>query len=66
MKLVKIFIQFVWDFLIGDTPELFVGTCIVIVLGWITHLVAPAALAYTLPVSVAAVMAWSLNRSRTR
>jgi hypothetical protein len=66
MRIVKSFLQFVWDFLIGDTPELFVGACLVILLGWITHLVVPSAAIVTLPVSVAVVLAWSLNRSRRR
>lgn len=66
MKYVKSFLQFVWDFFIGDTPELFVGACVVMGSAWIAHRFSGSLAIYTLPASVALVLGWSLHRARRR
>jgi hypothetical protein len=66
MRIVKSFLQFLWDFFIGDTPELFVGACLVVGLGWFAHRVSPSITLISLPASVALVVAWSLRRFRGR
>ena len=66
MRVVKIFLRFLWDFFIGDTPELFVGALLVIGFGWFSHQIAPSAGIVALPVGVAVVLTWSLSRSRRR
>lgn len=66
MRYVKSFIQFLWDFLVGDTPELFVGACLIVGLAWATRHLAGSLVIYTLPASVAVVVGWSLHRARRR
>lgn len=61
MKYVKAFFGFWWDFLVGDTPELFIG--MLLVLG-ITALVAKLAIAaFVTPAIVALVLAASVARA---
>jgi len=66
MRFVKSLFQFLWDFFIGDTPELFVGACLAVGVAWVAHRVAPSMAIFVLPVSIAVVVGWSLNRSRRR
>lgn len=66
MRWVKGFLTFLWEFLIGDTPELFVGACAVILVAWLAHREFASVATYVLPFTVALVMAWSLRRSQKR
>jgi CRISPR/Cas system endoribonuclease Cas6 (RAMP superfamily) len=66
MKFIRSFLQFLWDFFVGDTPELFVGACVIVVTAWFTHQFAGSVAIYTLPASVTVVLGWSLYRSRRR
>ena len=66
VKYVKSFLTFLWDFFIGDTPELFVGACVAVFAAWLVHREITSLSQVVLPVSVALVMAWSLRRSQKR
>lgn len=61
MRYIMAFFGFWWDFLIGDTPELFIG--MLLVLG-VTALVAKFAVAaFVAPAIVALVLAASVTRA---
>lgn len=66
VKWVKSFLAFLWEFFIGDTPELFVGACAVIFTAWLVHREFASLATIVLPFTVALVMAWSLRRSQKR
>lgn len=66
MRFAKAFLRFLWDFFVGDTPELFVGACVAVGVAWLVHRAAPSVAVVALPASVAAVLGWSLHRSRGR
>jgi hypothetical protein len=67
VKFVRALAKFLWDFFVGDTPELFAGTLAVVTFGWLAHRwLGSANSAYLLPAAVSAVMAWSLARARRR
>ena len=60
--------RFWWDFLVGDTPELFVGAVAVVglvALACVDHRLRTAA-AVALPVLVAAVLVASVRRASRR
>ncbi len=63
MKYVTGFGRFWWDFLVGDTPELFVGAGIVMVVGALIHRTAVVA-AFVVPTCVIALLALSVQRGR--
>jgi hypothetical protein len=60
--------RFWWDFLVGETPELFVGTVLILaVAALIAHSGGPRPLAWAgLPVLVLATLGVSLLRARPR
>lgn len=60
--------RFWWDFLVGETPELFVGTVLILALAaLIAHTAAPRPPAWAgLPVLVLATLGISLLRARRR
>lgn len=67
-RLVKGFARFWWDFLIGDTPEIFIA--VVVIIG-ITALLSEAghfnvAAIIVLPVAVLVALRWSLGRATRR
>jgi hypothetical protein len=65
IRLCKGFGMFWWDFLVGDTPELFVATVVVVgvtaVLGHVWH--ARVAATVVLPVLVISALVISVRRS---
>jgi hypothetical protein len=67
-RLVKGFGRFWWDFLVGDTPELFVA--VVIIIGAIALLSEAGhfntASIIVLPLAVLVTMGWSLGRALRR
>lgn len=67
MKMINALVKFLWDFFVGETPELFVGALLVGACGWTVHhwWGSPGSV-YLLPAAVGAVMAWSLDRARRR
>jgi hypothetical protein len=65
VRLVKGFGRFWWDFLVGDTPEIFIA--VVVILG-VTALLSQAghlnvAAIVVLPVTVLLALRWSLRRA---
>ncbi|MGH2716958.1 MAG: hypothetical protein ACRDJU_00035 [Actinomycetota bacterium] len=64
-KWARAFGQFWWDFLVGDTPELFLGALMVLaVVALLTHAGAPHAVAVVaLPFLVVALLALTLFRA---
>lgn len=64
MKILRSLGRFLWDFLIGDTPELFLGGIFTIVVAWIAQSNVPTASPVIIPLAVAGVMATSLWRAR--
>jgi hypothetical protein len=67
-RLVRGFARFWWDFLVGDTPELFVAALVILGVIALTRLVGHQnALAVAeLPVLTAVALALSLARARRR
>jgi hypothetical protein len=65
VRLVKGFGQFWWDFLVGDTPELFVAAVAIIgviaLLSEVGHF--NAASIVVLPLAAIGAMAWTLRRA---
>ena len=63
MKYLTQFYRFLYDFLVGDAWELFVGPIVVLVIGWllIGAGLGPAAVGIVLFVGVLAVAAWHLT-----
>jgi hypothetical protein len=68
VRILKGFAMFWWDFLVGDTPELFVAVLVIIgaiaVISERAH--ANAAAIVALPVLAVVSLAWSLARVRRR
>ena len=65
VRLVKGFAMFWWDFLVGDTPELFIAAlAIIAVTAWLSRsLHANAAAVIVLPVLVIAALGVSVGRA---
>jgi hypothetical protein len=61
----RAFGQFWWEFLIGDTPELFVATAVVIALAFALHKSTAAAVFVVLGVALAS-LSFSTWRGRKR
>lgn len=68
MRWVAAFGRFWWDFLIGDTPELFVGSVLLLVAAaLVAHAGGPRVLAWAgLPLLVVAMLGVSLLRAARR
>lgn len=56
--------HFWWDFLIGDTPELFVAVVVILAVSWALAKVSPTAAWITLPVLVLVALVTSVLRGR--
>jgi hypothetical protein len=65
VRLVKGFGRFWWDFLVGDTPELFVAVVVIVgvtaILSEVGHL--NVASIIVLPLAVLMALRWSLGRA---
>jgi hypothetical protein len=70
VRLAKAFGRFWWDFLVGDTPELFLAVvAILVVTALLTHLVSTTVAWVLLPVLVIAALVasvWKAARPRAR
>jgi hypothetical protein len=68
VRLIRGFGRFWWDFLVGDTPELFVAVLVIIgavaLLSEAGHL--NVATIIVLPLAVLVAMAWTLRRAIRR
>jgi hypothetical protein len=63
LRLTRSFGAFWWDFVVGETPELAVGTLAVVLLAWgLSH--GPDQLVYVFPAAVMLVLAGSVWRGR--
>ena len=64
MRWAKAFGRFWWDFLVGDTPELFLGVVAILgVVTLLTHLVSTTVAWVLLPVMVIAALGMSVWRA---
>jgi hypothetical protein len=65
VRLIKGFGRFWWDFLVGDTPELFVAVVVIVgviaILSEVGHL--NVASIIVLPLTVLLALRWSLGRA---
>ena len=68
LRFLAAFGRFWWDFLVGDTPELFVGVCLVVglVAFLAVHHVSRTVLEVLPPVCVVGLLGYSVRRAAHR
>ncbi len=62
-KALRVFGNFWWDFIVGDTPEVAIGVALVVLLAWgLSH--GPSQLVYLFPAAVMLVLIGTIWRGR--